>query len=74
MLVSIDLPFFVVLGWGLEHLARDLRIVDRDRPGFSSLDLDRRYYGITPRCYIGIGSDDRWAPGPAIADSGEHPA
>ncbi|RVW91816.1 hypothetical protein CK203_045934 [Vitis vinifera] len=55
-----------------ERLARDLRIVDRDRPGFSSLDPDWRYHGITPGCYIGIGSKDRWAPGLAITGSREH--
>ncbi|KAL6313167.1 hypothetical protein AAG906_016746 [Vitis piasezkii] len=83
MLVSIDLPLFAVLSWGPEHLARDLsdwhtlsfcRIVDRDQPEFSSLDSDRRYHGITLGCYIGIGSEDKWVPGPAIAGSGEHPA
>ncbi|RVW73778.1 hypothetical protein CK203_057613 [Vitis vinifera] len=73
MLVSIDLPLFATLGWGPERLARDLRIVDRDQPGFSSLDPDRRYHGIAPGCYIGIGSKDRWALGLAIASCGEHP-
>ncbi|RVW59354.1 hypothetical protein CK203_109353 [Vitis vinifera] len=42
--------------------------------GQTTSSIYYRYHGITLGCYIGTGTEDRWASDPAIVDSGEHPA